>query len=192
MFRLFLTATFLLVGAVSAPVYALLIDHDCSFCHNLHGAPGPTLLNDASVEVLCMSCHATDNGDAAAVEVHTNDNNSAYPAFRISCLGCHDPHDNQGNWLAGTNIKTIGSKLDASRFARIETPSRGIQDVVFEARTGTHSFADNDDDGNGIRDGVCEICHTQTKHHRWDQNSNHQSGADCTRCHAHATSFNRN
>ncbi len=71
----------------------------------------------------------------------------------------------------------------------ISTPNGGDREVIFTSRTGAHSFADGDE----TYDGVCEVCHTQTNHHRHDgQNpdpDSHYAGEDCAICHAHEDEF---
>jgi hypothetical protein len=132
-------------------------------------------------------------------DVHVNEARTDYPDFYVSCRECHDPHDGIPNWLGGVNIMAVGSALDSTRLAKIETTNNGIQNVVFTSR-GTnvgepslHSFADADEDSNGVYDGVCEMCHTLTKYHRNDPSGNHthNTGKTCTECHGHATNFNR-
>lgn len=182
----------------SAEANALISSHQCVDCHSVMGASGSTLLNDASVEVLCMSCHATANGAAAAAEVHVNGIATDQAPFRHTCLDCHDAHDNMPNWRSATNIKLVGTRVDGSGFARIATPSSGLREVVFESRGSAvgqptlRSFADGDEDNDGVWDGVCETCHTATANH---QNSSagdhsHYVGDTCTRCHSHGNGFN--
>lgn len=176
---------------------SLIAGHDCNYCHDIHGAPGFTLLKDAQIESLCLTCHGAGGISTLKAEVHLNDRNSSYPVFRITCRECHDPHDNGGNWLAGVNIKLVGSSQDATGYARITTPNSGVRDVVYESRgldagqPTLHSFADGDQDGNGYYDGVCETCHTLTRYHRntADGNHNHNTGDTCARCHPHVNNF---
>ena len=178
---------------------ALISSHNCADCHSVMGASGSTLLNDANVEVLCMSCHVTAIGSVSAAEVHTNDSPTDQGPFRHTCLDCHTSHDNLGNWRSGTNIKLIGTKQDSSGLAKIATPNNGIREVAFESRgsdvgePSLHSFADNDEDNSGVWDGICETCHTQTARHRNNSSGNHshQVGKECTRCHTHGNGFNR-
>lgn len=171
---------------------------DCSICHSVHSAPGQALSNDAVVEVLCLSCHGP-GGSAATVEVHTNTSGSSYPSFRMTCIDCHNTHDNMLNCFAGINLKSVGRKITGATYARISTPNSGIREVVFESR-GTsvgdpslHSFADADQDGNGTYDGPCEVCHTLTRFHHNNSggNHNHQLGRTCTNCHNHDNHFHR-
>lgn len=183
----------------ASPAQALISSHQCAYCHSVMGASGSTLLNDASVEVLCMSCHVTAIGSVAAAEVHTNGSMTDQAPFRHSCLDCHTPHDNLGNWQGGTNIKLIGTKQDGSGAAKIATPNSGLREVVFESRGDgageptLHSFADDDEDNNNYWDGICETCHTQTARHQNSSSGNHshQVGDTCVRCHTHANGFNR-
>jgi len=192
---------------------ALISSHNCVDCHSVMGATGSTLLNDASVEVLCMSCHDVAIGAVLAVDVHTNKTSSSYAPFSISCLGCHDPHDNRdydatNDGLAdGANIKLVGVKLDATGLAKIDTPntvhSTPTSDVVFKVRgkpnpgsslPTMYSFADGDEDGDGDYDGICEVCHSQTGHHRRDNSGGdhtHHVGEICTDCHSHLNNFNK-
>ena len=174
-------------------------NHDCSFCHAVHGASGSTLLKEATVETLCLTCHGPGGTSTLKADVHTNARNSNYPPFRISCRDCHDPHDNQLNSLGGTNIKLVGSILDSTGYAKVNYTDGTFRVVVFESR-GTdagepslHSFADNDEDGNAVYDGVCETCHTLTGHHRNNPTEDHRHhvGETCTRCHHHLDGFLR-
>ena len=166
--------------------------HECTFCHITHNAPGPMLSLEADVEVLCLTCHGPLGSSQFKADVHTNGAGD----FLMSCLDCHTPHGSLDNWLGGTNLRQVGRKKDASRNAKIETPNSGIRDVVFESRgpdhsqPTLHSFADDDQDNNGIFDGVCEVCHTQTIHHtNFQPDPIHYPGASCTSCHPHEDHF---
>jgi len=170
----------------------------CSTCHSFHNAPGQKLTNDAVVEVLCLSCHGPAGISTLKADVHKNKPSSSYAPFTMTCTDCHDAHDNRQNWLAGTNLKQVGKKITGSLDARISTPNSGVRDVVFESR-GTdaggpslHSFADNDQDGNGTYDGACEVCHTLAANHRNNSSGDHAhyTGQTCTDCHPHDGFFN--
>ncbi len=78
----------------------------------------------------------------------------------------------------------------------IETPNSGPKPVKFFDATGPNSFAD----GDTTLDGVCEVCHTQTGHHRNDGNApgdfdafgayiGHNNETNCMSCHPHDTGF---
>ena len=193
--------TVLLIGAAilfwPSQARSLIASHECNYCHNLHGAPGFSLLSDPQVEALCLTCHGAGGISALKADVHSNNTpKSNYPPFRVSCRGCHNPHDNVANWVGGTNIKLVGAVTSTRGYAGIVTVNSGTRDVVFENRGSTadgvtlHSFADSDEDGNGYYDGVCEICHTLTGHHRNNTpDPTHHTGDTCTRCHVHANRF---
>ena len=87
--------------------------------------------------------------------------------YVADCTVCHDVRGET------SNLKFI---LEV-----ITTP------VIFTARTGDNSFADGDD----TYDGVCEVCHTTTLHHRNDGSDGtaHHDGEDCTTCHLHRDEF---
>lgn len=184
----------LLLLFLAQPAAALNLNHQCTFCHNLHGLIPPENLTDS----LCLGCHGPGGISLRKAALHTNKKNSEYPPFSIGCLQCHDPHDGRTNWLGGFNLFMVGTKKDVTGLARIATPASGIRDVVFESR-GTdaggpalHSFSDGDQDGNGIYDGVCEVCHSAARHNRNDGGGkSHNLGRTCTVCHPHVLGFNR-
>lgn len=164
--------------------------------------------------------------DAPVVDVHTNAAlTGGYAEFRATCLRCHNPHSNQANWLGlhthpdgtlweGINLKLVGF-AGADYLATIATlewdPTTGTyvdgsRHVVFEqlgASTAAdpdslkiHSFADGDMDANGVKDGPCEVCHSQTRFHcNGDPDTtgecliDHRLGNTCTVCHEHAANF---
>ena len=98
-----------------------------------------------------------------------------YPEYHDAdvehCIVCH-----------AVNEKTSNLKMIKEV---ITTPNSGDKDVVFTARTGTNSFADGDE----TCDGICEVCHTKTSHHKNDGTGSpgHHDGEDCTNhiCHRH-------
>jgi len=66
-----------------------------------------------------------------------------------------------------------------------EAPTKTVR---FFRSEGANSFAD----GDATYDGICEVCHTQTSHHRNDglaPNQSHNDGSRCTTCHPHANGF---
>jgi len=211
--RLLIPGFIFIVIAVFAVVFygpgeagALNPSHiSCATCHSLHTAPGQSLTSDAVVEVLCLSCHGPAGTATKKAEVHTNKSGSAYAPFTMGCTDCHNPHDNQGNHLGGTNLSQVGKSLDSTGYAMIPTPNSGNRYVVFENRgsnavppydSSLHSFASGDEDGDGNYEGACEVCHTQVSHHRnyadGDPSHDHTHfvGQNCTVCHPHISNFN--
>ncbi|MEJ2694025.1 MAG: hypothetical protein P8166_13515, partial [Candidatus Thiodiazotropha sp.] len=92
-----------------------------------------------------------------------------------TCVDCHNMY---GNNVCG-NLSMINCDLN--------TPNSGIKSVRFVNRSGANSFAD----GDTTYDGPCEVCHTNTKHHKNDGSglSPHFEGEVCTDCHLHSNRF---
>ncbi len=74
----------------------------------------------------------------------------------------------------------------------ISTPNSGDRTVRFFRPSGPDSFSD----GDAVRDGICETCHTQTTHWRNDDvntlpetEPDHNVGAVCKDCHVHIKGF---
>jgi len=125
----------------------------------------------------------------------------------MTCVDCHGAHAYRYNWQNGLNANLIGrdsndwpiSSWPGTYNTIINTPNSGLRNVVFESRgtdatppgTFYNSFADNDDDGDGVYDGICEVCHTSTSYHRNTSagDHTHNTGKQCTVCHAHDNKF---
>ncbi|MGC2423108.1 MAG: hypothetical protein WA666_01995, partial [Nitrospirota bacterium] len=97
----------------------------------------------------------------------------------INCLNCHQAHNT-------SNIMGIKQNVRASNYTTVP--------VKFRRYTGANSFTD----GDATHDGICEVCHTQTKYYRRDGSgfANHSGGVNydrqnCTVCHSHSTGFAR-
>ena len=186
----------LMFRAEDAPAAAVFnTNHDCSFCHGVHGGDATQLLANPVVESLCLSCHGPGGPATIKADIHTNDTgNSCCTPFRVSCRDCHDPHSNQINWRGGTNLMLMRDSVAWPRDTTIKRP------VTFESR-GTNvgdpefrSYCDGTGEG-GVWDRVCDTCHDPTvNRHKYTDpgNHNHQVGRTCTRsgCHEHATAFN--
>ncbi|MBI5695854.1 MAG: right-handed parallel beta-helix repeat-containing protein [Nitrospirae bacterium] len=115
-----------------------------------------------------------NSGNAMCLDCHVTATHRT-----INCLTCHENHG---------YVNRYGVR------PRIKTPNSGIRNVVFTSVTGPDSFAD----GDNVYDGICEVCHTQTRYHRNNGTgfANHssgvnESGSDCTACHAHQAGFAR-
>jgi predicted CXXCH cytochrome family protein len=197
-----ISVAFVLLALIFAGVSgAVLSGHSqCNFCHYMHGASGvDALLTGDLINVVCLSCHGPGGTSDLEADIHVNRYKSAYEEFSVSCSDCHDAHINLPNWLSSTNIKGVGTNFFNDDTALINTPISGVANVVYTSR-GTnagepslHSFADADEDGNGVYDGICEVCHTLTKKHRNNPSGNHSHnrGKTCINCHTHEANFNR-
>jgi hypothetical protein len=91
----------------------------------------------------------------------------------LLCTTCHEPHGNT------TNLRLIREQMT--------TPLNGPKATVLTSYDGSNSLAD----GDGIYDGICEVCHTMTDFHRNDSSGDHThyAGARCTGCHNHWNNF---
>jgi len=155
----------LLSGQASPPPFntpARSYKMPCAYCHSVHGGTVVTS-GTAAIESLCMSCHNGTFTDPvtgrSAVLVAPHDNpGSTYGTYKISCLGCHNPHrdakatgsdvvnppDGYGNWmLVGGWVPEADS---ADLLARIRRPV--IVDVLGDnGGTGRRRFEDDVMDG---------------------------------------------
>lgn len=192
-----LALVFGLEGSHAAPSVVLNPNHECAFCHGLHGARSGQLLQDTTVEAVCLSCHGP-GGTATLVEVHTNDptGNSCCAPFRITCRRCHDPHSNQINRRGNENLKLVRAEIDPPDSILQKT---GPRQVVFESRSGDFSFCDQQGPENqpaGQWDNVCDVCHASADvgRHHYDGTetviNHHQSTNTCTQCHTHDNALN--
>jgi hypothetical protein len=131
------------------------------------------LLRRANDAQLCMDCHALSTHTSELID-------TGYGAWAVNCRTCHTPHNTRNIYLIREKIKT---------------PNTGVRDVLFKALTGTKG--DNTsgvlaDDTDTVQTNLCEVCHTQTKYHRYDAGHptlGHKNAADCTSCHPHAEGF---
>lgn len=118
-----------------------------------------------------------DNGGAGW---GTGDSGSQYGEF--SCQTCHERRSG--------NIKRI--RKDWSAVTLPPVPIQSGSETVNFTNTAT-GFALDDTSGHTTSDRICEACHTQTSHHRYDSSAlagtDHQSGNDCTGCHEHQNAF---
>ena len=192
---LIVSVTLVSFAFVPGSATALLTDHECAYCHSLHGAPGFTLLNQPSqanlvltAELVCLSCHGPTGSSSLTVDVHTN-GGSSFPANRISCIECHDSHDHQQNINGVDNLNMVlGTITVMTSLAPIKFPN-DIDAVFADKDYSDGSYDYTKPDGSGI----CQVCHTLTKFQRNDGwKSTHQAGNSCTSsCHLHSNGFDK-
>jgi predicted CXXCH cytochrome family protein len=158
------------------------LEHTCTYCHDPHGGPNDHNLWDHDIEVLCLTCHGPGGISSLKAAKHKGN----------TCVDCHDNHRNVDNWLGSTNLKMVGPRDPVSGLARIWSHGEW-REVVFESlgtqagQPSLHSFSDNDEDGNGVYDGVCEVCHSNDPND--PPSDNHNYGQTCTVCHPHVEGF---
>ncbi len=145
---------------------------ECSSCHGVHYATSGNANNGTGDGYLLR----TSNDDNLCESCHTYTSHQG-----MGCTRCHQSHN--------PNRANIYMIRDT-----VETAVSGLKPVMFLGDTGINSFAD----GDGIYNGICEVCHTQTDHFRNDGSApdqNHdnmggQGGKDCLNCHTHNNQFN--
>lgn len=164
-----------------------LCNAPCADCHNSNS---PTA---AWREAMCLTCHGPGGFASSRASSHA----------ALDCFDCHETHSGAQNWLGGINRSHLRADVDVTGqhsnssqprlydgLPVIETPPENRAQVVFESRgTGAfepslHSFADGDADGNGVYDGICEVCHRA-----YLQEARHHIGETCTACHPHNSGF---
>jgi predicted CxxxxCH...CXXCH cytochrome family protein len=138
---------------------------ECSSCHSVHNATTTdgNLLRETMTNATCMECH----------------NYQAHQGF--SCLDCHQMHNTN-------NIMLIKNQIDIDL-----TAGEDLRTVVFNSQgttaTPVQAAAKSFADGDGVYDGICEVCHTNnpsTYHYNTSAGDHtHNAGKDCTSCHPH-------
>ncbi len=137
-------------------------------------------------------------GSAPNVKLHSSTVlGNKYGNWDLGCVTCHNPHQQEQDMKFGTSYGML-----IKEYICLDNPVTGLNTeelIEFTAPTGAGSFAD----GTPHNENVCEICHTQTNHHRndgtapgdLDGSSNyvgHYDGAKCTDCHLHSEGFKPN
>lgn len=109
----------------------------------------------------------------------------------IVCTTCHTTHSTKNIYLIREVIKTP----DNSNWASSGTPTVNVDFRYLSGSAGvTVGLMGDDTGGHTTSTRICEVCHSQTKYHRYNttgQDSNeHQNANDCTVCHTHKKGFN--
>lgn len=136
------------------------LDVKCEFCHE-ELLPDDPGPGHRSIPA-CADCHSrqeTHGGDPQAGTMQ-------------ECLVCHNPH-------GSSNLRLVRSLID--------TPSGDTAEVEFTNEEGQSDggFTSASDPGTGL----CEVCHTRTRHYRSDGSGTPHFTITCTTCHEHAEGF---
>ena len=183
------TLKLFVIGLAISTAWGMEPPHDesynigCVDCHAMYSSG--FVPRNIEQENLCKSCH-NPTGLAASmsdVAVHTVDANTI-----IDCGSCHEVHtpsepniaDPHPGGQTAPNLKLI--RGDTGKYV-----PGALGPAVFQERPAHFAF----DANNAPWDGVCQSCHTQTKHHTNNGAGDHQHkiGLDCTTCHSHKSGF---
>ncbi|MBU0664412.1 MAG: hypothetical protein KJ990_07715 [Proteobacteria bacterium] len=171
----------------------------CDKCHDVFAYDQPKLMppwtvhapqniDDTQLNSLCWSCH--NDIPVPYVKTHSSlQTGTEYGNWTVECSVCHDPHVQEQNNLNGSTYgKLIRKQISLDRITGAIPQKSGSKTVKLLGQTGAKSFAD----GDAVYDGVCEVCHTKTSHHRNDgtgTEQSHYNGFRCTSCHSHVNGF---
>ncbi len=168
-------------------------------CGKCHGAT----LQDP-IRYACDRCHEAGGtskatypdpwpfgfGSAPDVQMHSSTVlGTKYGAWDLDCVTCHNPHLQEQDRAYGTSY---GQYI--KEYICFDNPvtALNIEEIIeFTAASGAGSFAD----GPPINENICNMCHTQTNHHRRDDappapgGQDHNNGQECTTCHPHNDGF---
>ena len=181
---------------------------ECSVCHNQHlqdqvrtygtasyAYTGTITGVDATTITVATAAWTADQYAGYVVMPNTAQLNYNYKiisntATTLTVQGPIDlTHAAVGNTLGISYSKLIRSTINLANIKGVT--KSGTKAVKFFNSTGTNSFAD----GDGNVDGICEVCHDQTKHFT---NDGTKSGiglhtglprTNCLGCHPHSTGF---
>lgn len=164
---------------------------NCNYCHKAR----PIWSMRAAT---CLTCHGPGGSSSLRAAAH----------IQMDCRDCHMTHGGSINWLGELNSKFLRKDVDRtgqhsdeqdyySRYSipHIKALDENYAQVVFTSRgTGVgepslHSFADGDQDRNGIYDGICEVCHLEFLYQNEQASGPHHIGETCTACHLHSNGF---
>jgi len=167
----------------TAAFNVVITDASCPSCHQ----PEATHLAQASLHHdkfsgRCSACHAEVNpqpgpghrATSSCSDCHSASQVAAHmpPGNPIPCAQCHEPHGTQNIRLIRDVIHTTPGADKPIHFDNVI----GLADG---------SFASASQPGTGL----CEVCHTTTRHYRADGTGSPHYTDDCTRCHEHAQGF---
>lgn len=163
----------------------------CNYCHKIKSF-------GTIRAAVCLSCHGPGGTSSLRAAAH----------LQMDCRDCHDNHGRPTNWLGVQNNKMLRHDVDKTgqhsdpqdysslyNLPHIKAPDENYAQVVFTSRgTGVgepalHSFADGDQDRNGVYDGICEVCHLDFLYQNGEGSGTHHLGETCTACHPHSNGF---
>lgn len=187
-----------LAPAVPWPGATAAAQHQCAYCHDVHGgvAGSSTALNrEAVIDDMCLTCHSdaglgytvTGEGtvkavDAASLSVTVHAGSKHAAADTTHCWDCHD---HQGE--AGSNIFMIPEQRTGAALGLTRA-------IVFTDTTTQAGFLSSDGVGGATPNGVCVVCHDVAENPantfaNYNTTDGHNSPDVCTTCHSHEGGF---
>ncbi len=161
-------------GEAQPPHNTLFFNSNCQLCHieTAQGIDFKAIIPDS----YCQQCHGAR--DSHTSDPARNQYASGNYTYDIMCVDCHDPMFPVGN----NNRKLLRSSNAFSFIAG--------SNIINTKRTGPGSLAD----GPPHEENICETCHSQTLHNRYDGAGIHLDGIDktgtyCMLCHDHNRAF---
>lgn len=178
--------------AASLPAFASSSPSlNCNYCHRAKSFWSQRA-------AVCLSCHGPGGSSSLRAAAH----------IQMDCRDCHVAHRGSENWLGSQNSKFLRNDVDktgqhsdqqdyysSNNIPHIKAPAENYAPVVFTSRGSgageptLHSFADGDQDGDGVYDGICEVCHLDFLYQEDESSDTHHIGATCTECHPHSNGF---
>lgn len=176
-------------GADGAPQYGggppdpVATYGQCAFCHDALATHMTDTGGHGSLNIKCTLCHQDltpgtvgpgHESVPACVDCHTDQETHHDPAVgtKRECVVCHTPHGSANIYLVDEAITVPGGAVRPVDFTNLDGRADG-------------SFASASDPGTGL----CEICHTTTRHYRSDGTGTPHFTLPCYPCHPHATGF---
>lgn len=110
------------------------------------------------------------------------------------CWNCHDPHGDSNIYMINDNVATTtdarqGFPLTTKRVRfnkKIALAIVNSADYVpgyNGALNGQYGYARKN--GTAVFDGICNVCHMETNHYKYNSGDTHNSTRPCTECHEH-------
>jgi len=102
----------------------------CTSCHNPHGSPNPSQLNQATVNENCLSCHTERRGPFLW----------EHPPVMENCANCHEPHGSNNPQLLKVRMPRVCDSCHVT--SRHPTQPQPLQSIKNFNRgcTNCHSF----------------------------------------------------
>ncbi|MFH1218060.1 MAG: CxxxxCH/CxxCH domain-containing protein [Pseudomonadota bacterium] len=182
------------------------IADDCEYCHDYDAGHGDTanpfrLANTGNPGAegqnsACLACHGSDavgfDPDGAETNFvtinsivkidanHAGGRHNALTDGGYFCWDCHDPHGDN-------NIDMIHDAVTKESDGQYGVPV-ATAPVVFTANSTGTDYARS----ATPFDGICQACHTSTRHYTSSSGDGHNATYSCVLCHEHKDGFKPN